>query len=114
MSNIFTVSFSDPLDPKDKEELQILLQQIPEVGQVKGMSERGDPATALLIIQLIGGALSVVSSMLAAITGIAKIIKKKRLANAIITLPNGEEIKVDGCTVEDIARIVEAGYGESK
>jgi hypothetical protein len=65
-----------------------------------------EPATAMIVIQLISGVLGAVATAVPLIQKIREVIRGKGISGAIIKLPNGVEISIDNATATEIERIL--------
>ncbi len=70
-------------------------------------------AGALILVKVIGGALSDVAAALPVIRKIVETIRGAGVTGAEIELPNGAKISVDNASVDDIERLIAAASGGS-
>jgi hypothetical protein len=108
MSTTFTINFIDPLNKQASEDLEASIGELQGVDKAQGVTDRFDPAVALMWIEIAGGAAGIGAGLVTIVTGIKALFKKKQVMNATVTLPDGTEIELDNSSVEDITTIIEA------
>jgi hypothetical protein len=91
------------------------LRQLSNVEGARALERRAiDPASLIVLIQVVGGALGVVGSAWALIDRIRKSLSARKVTGAAITLPNGTRVELDEVTEEQLARLMAAsGRAES-
>jgi hypothetical protein len=108
MEDILTIEVPGGLSEEVLKELESTisgLEPVKKVGHTSG-DRSLDPASLMLWMELIGGALTVVATAVPLIEKIVGMFRNKKISGVKISMPDGTAVSVDDCTSDDIRKLI--------
>jgi hypothetical protein len=107
MQDQFQIILPATTSAKDVKAIQGELKNIEGIQSAGTIGTRGlDPGTVTIWFQVATAVLSAISAGVPLFLKIKDMIKKKKIAAAILKLPDGTEIAIENTTVDEIEQIL--------
>ncbi len=104
--DVFRIHLPEAASPDDAAELASALRDVD--GVVETAADTRSLAAALVLVQVVGGALADVSTALPVVQKVVALIRGKGVTGAKIELPDGTKIAVDSASIDELERLIGA------